>query len=72
MLSRNLASRVSVDQVMLLIVANRDVVDAFAREANTWLRSDSTGVGFNVGVVTRDKLLARYGKALSSAVAFNI
>jgi hypothetical protein len=63
---------VSADQVTLLIVANRDVVGTFAHDANVWLRSETTRVGFNVGVVTRDNLLARYGRALSSAVAFNI
>jgi len=63
---------VSAKQVTLLVVAHRVPTANLAVEGAPWLRDAANGVRFNVGVVTRDALLARYGVVLRHAVAFNI
>lgn len=61
----------TASQVTMLVVANRHETDSFVSSANGWLFNKDNGVRFNVGVVTRESLLAIYGELLRCAVTFN-
>ena len=67
------AGIVSVKQVTLVVVANREENAKFVTDAISWLNDKTNnGVHFNVTVVARNGLLELYGDAFRNAVALAI